>query len=133
MLLKMKNIVKASASPSCAGSSSTAPAPARKSPFTKRKTLAGCPFELGVRVIRAIIAKEREWLWVEERKRPPLKICSYLFIDSVQGNKSLTAAGAHSHSVPPRTNVTIRSSKDATDVFLFYIPKKSEEAELVNL
>ncbi|MBP1994244.1 hypothetical protein J2Z66_005880 [Paenibacillus eucommiae] len=25
------------------------------------------PFELGVRVIRAIVAKEREGLWAEER------------------------------------------------------------------
>ncbi|MBP1990179.1 hypothetical protein J2Z66_001777 [Paenibacillus eucommiae] len=33
----------------------------------QRKTLAGCSFELGVRMIRAIVAKEREWLWAEER------------------------------------------------------------------
>ncbi|MBP1995568.1 hypothetical protein [Paenibacillus eucommiae] len=43
----------------------TLPAPARKSLLTKRKSLAGSPFELGVRVIRAIVAKER--LWAEER------------------------------------------------------------------
>ncbi|MBP1990606.1 hypothetical protein [Paenibacillus eucommiae] len=46
---------------------SQAPAPARKSLLTKRKTLAGSPFELVVRVIRAIVAEKREWLWVEER------------------------------------------------------------------
>ncbi|MBP1994303.1 hypothetical protein [Paenibacillus eucommiae] len=57
--LTMKNIVKASTPLSCAFSSSPAPAPARKSLLTKRKTLAGSPFELGVRVIRAIVAKER--------------------------------------------------------------------------
>ncbi|MBP1990052.1 hypothetical protein [Paenibacillus eucommiae] len=73
-------------------SSSTAPDPTRKSPPTRRKTLAGCPFELGV---RAIVAKEREGMWVEERKRPPLKICFYSLIYTIQGNKSLTAAGAH--------------------------------------
>ncbi|MBP1989710.1 hypothetical protein [Paenibacillus eucommiae] len=38
-----------------------------RSPPAKSKTLVGCPFELGVRVIRAIVAKKREWLWVEER------------------------------------------------------------------
>ncbi|MBP1991023.1 hypothetical protein J2Z66_002630 [Paenibacillus eucommiae] len=59
MLLTMKNIVKASAPLNCAGSSSPTPAPARKFPLTKRKTFAGCPFELGV---RAIVSKEREWL-----------------------------------------------------------------------
>ncbi|MBP1992666.1 hypothetical protein J2Z66_004275 [Paenibacillus eucommiae] len=62
MLFNVKNIVKASTPLSCAGSSSPAPASARKSPLNKRKTLAGCPFELGVRVIRvicAIVAKER--------------------------------------------------------------------------
>ncbi|MBP1989108.1 hypothetical protein J2Z66_000703 [Paenibacillus eucommiae] len=32
-----------------------------------RKTLAGCPFKLGVRVTRAIVAEKREWLWAEER------------------------------------------------------------------
>ncbi|MBP1990654.1 hypothetical protein [Paenibacillus eucommiae] len=37
---------------------------AGKSPSIQRKTLAGCPFEHGV---RAIVAKEREWLWAEER------------------------------------------------------------------
>ncbi|MBP1992091.1 hypothetical protein J2Z66_003699 [Paenibacillus eucommiae] len=34
------------------------------------KTLAGCPFELGVHAIhaiRTIVAEEREWLWTEER------------------------------------------------------------------
>ncbi|MBP1995248.1 hypothetical protein [Paenibacillus eucommiae] len=40
---------------------------AGKSPPIQRKTLVGSPFELGVRVISAIVAKEREWLWVEER------------------------------------------------------------------
>ncbi|MBP1989916.1 hypothetical protein [Paenibacillus eucommiae] len=48
----------------------------------KEKTLAGCPFEPGV---RAIVAKEREWLWEEERQRPPLKICSYLLMDTFKG------------------------------------------------
>ncbi|MBP1993326.1 hypothetical protein [Paenibacillus eucommiae] len=38
-----------------------------KSPPTKRKTLADSPFELGVRVNRAIVAEKREWLWAEER------------------------------------------------------------------
>ncbi|MBP1996359.1 hypothetical protein [Paenibacillus eucommiae] len=53
---------------------------AGKSPPIQRKTLAGSPFERGVRAIRANVANEREWLWVEERKRPPLKICSHLCI-----------------------------------------------------
>ncbi|MBP1993501.1 hypothetical protein [Paenibacillus eucommiae] len=48
-------------------SSSPAPLPARKSSPTQRKTLAGCPFGLGARAIRAIGAKERGWLWEEER------------------------------------------------------------------
>ncbi|MBP1994184.1 hypothetical protein J2Z66_005810 [Paenibacillus eucommiae] len=61
MLLTIKIIVKSIRSFSAARSSSPAPAPARKSLLTKRKSLAGCPFELGVRVIRAIVAKEREW------------------------------------------------------------------------
>ncbi|MBP1992295.1 hypothetical protein [Paenibacillus eucommiae] len=34
---------------------------------SREKTLLASPFELGVRVIRAIVAKEREWLWEEER------------------------------------------------------------------
>ncbi|MBP1993995.1 hypothetical protein J2Z66_005621 [Paenibacillus eucommiae] len=53
MLLTMKNIVKVANPLGCelsrGHSSSPAPAPARKSPLTKRKTVAGCPFELGVR------------------------------------------------------------------------------------
>ncbi|MBP1994962.1 hypothetical protein J2Z66_006603 [Paenibacillus eucommiae] len=67
-----------------------------KFPLIKRKTLADCPFELGV---CAIVAREREGGWVEERKRLPLKICFYLLIYTIQRNKSLTAAGAHSHSL----------------------------------
>ncbi|MBP1995275.1 hypothetical protein [Paenibacillus eucommiae] len=96
----MKNIVKAAEPLGCArwrGRTSVAAAwPAGKSRSIQRKNLAGSPFELGV---RAIVAKEREWLWAEERKRPPLKICSYLLMYTIQGNKSLTAAGAHSHSL----------------------------------
>ncbi|MBP1993724.1 hypothetical protein [Paenibacillus eucommiae] len=60
----MKIIVKASAPLNCTGSSSPVPSSARKSLPAKRKTLAGSPFELGV---RAIVSKEREWLWAEER------------------------------------------------------------------
>ncbi|MBP1995554.1 hypothetical protein [Paenibacillus eucommiae] len=67
----MKNIVKAAVPLGCAcwrgRSSSQAPVPARKSPLLERKTLAGCPFELVVRAIHAIVAKEREGLWAEER------------------------------------------------------------------
>ena len=50
MLLTMKNIVKvADPSQSARALHPQRLAPARKSPPTKRKTLAGCPFELGVR------------------------------------------------------------------------------------
>ncbi|MBP1991474.1 hypothetical protein J2Z66_003081 [Paenibacillus eucommiae] len=67
MLLAMKNIVKGAGLLSCVRSSFPAPAPARKALLTKRKSLAGCPFEFAVHVIRAIVAKESEWVWEEER------------------------------------------------------------------
>ncbi|MBP1995050.1 hypothetical protein J2Z66_006692 [Paenibacillus eucommiae] len=67
MLLTVKNIVKVADPSQLPAASFPAPASARKSPLIKRKPLAGCPFELGVCVVRAIVAKERGWLWVEER------------------------------------------------------------------
>ncbi|MBP1988614.1 hypothetical protein [Paenibacillus eucommiae] len=67
-VLTMKNIVKVADSAQLltlarggGHSSSLEPATARKSPLTY------CPFELGVRAIRTIVAKERERLWAEER------------------------------------------------------------------
>ncbi|MBP1991798.1 hypothetical protein J2Z66_003405 [Paenibacillus eucommiae] len=50
---------------------------------------------------------------MEGRPRPPLKICSNPHIDSVKGNKSLTAAGAHSHSLRNAPKSRKRTSKDA--------------------
>ncbi|MBP1994630.1 hypothetical protein [Paenibacillus eucommiae] len=32
----------------------------------REKPFAGCPFELGVRAIRPIVAREREGMWAEE-------------------------------------------------------------------
>ncbi|MBP1995286.1 hypothetical protein [Paenibacillus eucommiae] len=63
----MKNIVKAADPSQQRALFIPSASSAGKSSLIKRKTLAGCPFELGVRVIRANVAKEREWLWAEER------------------------------------------------------------------
>ncbi|MBP1990698.1 hypothetical protein [Paenibacillus eucommiae] len=68
-------------------------------PSNQEKTLAGSPFDLGVRVIRAIVAKEgmavggrAEASAFKDLFLPPHRFHS--------GNKSLTAAGAHSPSLP---------------------------------
>ncbi|MBP1990863.1 RNA polymerase sigma factor [Paenibacillus eucommiae] len=122
MLLTMKNIVKVVVPFHLRRVSSTAPLTAKKSPPTQRKTLAGCLFELGV---RAIVAREREWLWAEERKRPPLKICSNLIIHSVQGNKSITAAGAHSHSLVTHPSHEHAHQSNDKAFFLNFVTNKS--------
>ncbi|MBP1988822.1 hypothetical protein J2Z66_000417 [Paenibacillus eucommiae] len=51
VLLTMKNIVKAAGPPQLRVLSSPAPAPTRKSPLTKKKNLAGSPFELGLSLL----------------------------------------------------------------------------------
>ncbi|MBP1994086.1 hypothetical protein [Paenibacillus eucommiae] len=103
-LLTMKNIVKIAAPLGCArwqGRSSIPAAwPAGKSPPIQRKTLAGSPFELGARVIRAITIIAEKGMGVGGRA------VASAFKDwflpphpSHSGNKSLTAAGAHIHSL----------------------------------
>ncbi|MBP1989789.1 hypothetical protein [Paenibacillus eucommiae] len=69
----MKNIVKVADPIGCERWRDRSSVPAAwpagrwESPPIQRKTLAGSPFELGVRAIRAIVANEREWLWEEEQ------------------------------------------------------------------
>ncbi|MBP1996998.1 hypothetical protein J2Z66_008676 [Paenibacillus eucommiae] len=130
MLLTMKNIVKA-ADPAQlltlarGGGRSSSPAPLLlgKSPPIKRKPLLAvglslvCSFDSCDSCDSCDVAREREWLWAEERERPPLKICSYPLIHSIQGNKSLTAAGVHSHSLRNAPKSRTHTSKDAAKAF----------------